>query len=53
MSENSALVANIILHEEDLSEEAKCEFKYHKKVLDVFEQNRRIVLENDEISPLG
>lgn len=61
MSENSPaavvdhpnLADNITLHEEDLTEEAKREFGYHTKILDVFEQNRRIVLENDQISSLG
>lgn len=44
---DSILVDDITLHEEDLTEEVKREFEYHTKILDVFEQNRRVVLEND------
>ena len=47
------LVDDIILHEEDLTKEAKSQFKYHTNILDMFEQNRRAVLENDQISPVG
>ena len=48
-----ALIADIILHEDDLSEEAKSQFDYHTKILEMFEQNRHHVLANNQISPTG
>ena len=47
------LVNDIILHEDDLTEQAKKQFEYHTKVLDMFEQNRRHIIENDQISSIG
>jgi hypothetical protein len=48
-----ALLDDIILHEDDLTEEAKDKFDYHTKILDKFKQHRRHVLENDQLSPIG
>jgi hypothetical protein len=51
--DHPALLDDIILHEDDLTEEAKNQFDYHTKILDTFKQHRRHVLENDQLSPLG
>jgi hypothetical protein len=51
--DHPALLDDIILHEDDLTEEAKNQFDYHTKILDAFKQNRRHVLENDQLSPVG
>jgi hypothetical protein len=51
--DHPALLDDIILHEDDLTEEAKDKFDYHTKILDTFKQHRRHVLENDQISPVG
>jgi hypothetical protein len=53
VDQSVALLSDIILHEYDLSEEAKNQFEYHTKILDALEQNRRSTLENDQISPIG
>ena len=51
--DHPALLDDIILHEDDLTEEAKDQFDYHTKILDTFKQHRRHVLENDQLSPVG
>jgi hypothetical protein len=51
--DHPALLDDIILHEDDLTEEAKEKFDYHTKILDTFKQHRRHVLENDQLSPVG
>ena len=51
--EHCKLIDDIILHEADLTEEAKRQFNYHTKILDIFQQNRRHVLINDKIAPIG
>ena len=51
--DHPALLDDIILNEDDLTEEAKNQFGYHTEILDAFQRNRRAILENDQLSPEG
>jgi hypothetical protein len=53
VADHQTLIDDIILHEDDLSEEAKSQFDYHTKILDIFKQHRSHVLKNDKIAPIG
>jgi hypothetical protein len=52
-NENPSLLDNIILHENDLSEQAKSYFKYHGQILRAFELYRRSILCNEHITCVG
>lgn len=50
---HAQLLQDIILHEDDLTEEAKNEFSYHDKVLHGFDLYRRSVVCNNHLTPVG
>jgi hypothetical protein len=47
------LLQDIILHENDLTEEAKSRFSYHGEVLHGFDLYRRSVVRNNHLTPVG
>lgn len=47
------LLEDVILHEDDLTENAKSRFGYHRDILYAFELHRRLVLGSTEITPVG
>ncbi|CAF1391486.1 unnamed protein product [Adineta steineri] len=51
--EHPPLLDDIILHENDLTEEAKSCFGYHSKILHAFELYRRSILCNEHMTCLG
>ncbi|CAF3223663.1 unnamed protein product [Rotaria socialis] len=50
---NTPLLNDITLHENDLTEEAKNRFSYHKDILEAFELCRRTILENYLLTKVG
>ncbi|CAF0978480.1 unnamed protein product [Rotaria sordida] len=46
-------VTDTVLHEDDLTEQAKNRFGYHSDILRTFESYRQSVLRNDYITPIG
>jgi hypothetical protein len=47
------LRTDIVLSDDDLSEEAKAQFSYHTEILNAFQLNARNILANNRISPIG
>ena len=50
MGDSSSLMKDIIVHENDLTDQAKSRFSDHDDILDAFELNRRSILENDQMT---
>ncbi|CAF1533296.1 unnamed protein product [Adineta ricciae] len=47
------LLSDITLHEDDLMDEAKDQFDFHTTILNLFELNRQVVVENDQVTDIG
>ena len=47
------LRTNVTLSDDDLSEEAKTQFRFHTEILRAFQMTARIVLTNDRLTPIG
>jgi hypothetical protein len=47
------LRTDIVLSEDDLSEEAKAQFSYHTEILNAFQLSARNILANNRLSPIG
>ncbi|CAF2627771.1 unnamed protein product [Rotaria sp. Silwood2] len=48
-----SLLSDIILHENDLTEQAKNQFSYHDKIWRGFESYRQSILRNQYLTPVG
>lgn len=51
--ENISLLDDIILNNDDLSEEAKRKFEFHHNILRSFNENRICILQNRSLTPVG
>jgi hypothetical protein len=51
--DSPSLMNDIILHENDLTEQAKRQFDYHNDILRAFDLNRRSILENNQLTCVG
>ncbi|CAF0866928.1 unnamed protein product [Rotaria sordida] len=52
-NDHSSILDDTVLHEDDLTEQAKNQFGYHSDILRTFELYRQSVLRNEYITPLG
>ncbi|CAF3199735.1 unnamed protein product [Rotaria socialis] len=52
-NKHPSLVDDTIFHENDLDDEAKHQFSFHSEILKAFEINRRSLLGNDKMTPVG
>lgn len=50
---SAVLRTNIILSDDDLSDEAKAQFDYHNEILNAFQIYARNILVNSQLSPIG
>ncbi|CAF1208309.1 unnamed protein product, partial [Rotaria sordida] len=52
-NDRSTILNDIILHEDDLTEQAKKHFPYHSNIFRTFESYRQSILRNEYIAPFG
>ncbi|CAF1249265.1 unnamed protein product, partial [Rotaria sordida] len=52
-NDHSTTLNDTILHEDDLTEQAKKHFPYHSDIFRAFESYRQSVLRNEHMTPVG
>ncbi|CAF1149930.1 unnamed protein product [Rotaria sordida] len=52
-NDHSTILNDTILHEDDLTEQAKKHFPYHSNIFRTFESYRQSILRNEYITPVG
>ena len=52
-TESLQLLDDVVLHEDDLTEKAKCCFAYHSDIFHAFDKYRRNILDNNRFTRLG